>query len=76
MHIHEPCELVQIITFQSSLTLPTQFFDEVKIIQHLCITASTLFVLLAQYVRRGPRIAGKKQEKIVLKVEQGLFGNL
>ena len=74
MHIHELRKLAQVASFQRLLALHAQLFDEVQILHHGLVHAFGFVVLLLQNLRRRARVAGEKEQQVVLQIEERFLG--
>ena len=48
MNVHQARELVKVVGFQHALTLPTEFFHEMQVLQHRFVGLRALVVLFLQ----------------------------
>ncbi len=75
MHVHEAGEFVEVAGFKALEGFVAELFGEMHVVEHRLVVALGLLVLIFEDRGGAARVAGEKQQEVVLEVEERLFGN-
>jgi len=75
MHIHEAGKFVEVARFEALEGFVAELLGEMHVIEHRLVVALGFLVLIFEDRGSAARVAGEKQEKVVLEIEERLFGD-